>query len=295
MLGKRAKKSECRKTPDSLSLAIVGRPNAGKSSLVNKLLNHERMIVDNQPGTTRDAIDSTLVHNGLQVRLIDTAGLRKKTQVHNDIEYYCNLRALNSIRQCDICVLLIDTAEKMGEQDLKILSQVLRHKKGMIICWNKWDLIVKDHKTFDQMVAEARKTYREAQFIPMLSISALTGQRVGTVLETAITIQKKMTTRIPAAELRDTFFSWTKSHPHPFISSGDVRFLGFKQIADRIPHFVCFCSNGENIVASYKRYLLNKIYETYDFAGCPVALNFKPAGQSAKIQFRAPDFILEKE
>ena len=163
--------------PD-LKLTIIGRPNAGKSSLVNKLLGQNRMIVDDKPGTTRDAIDSELEYNGRRVTLIDTAGLRKRARVKQDMEYYSNLRALSSIERCDVCVLMVDVNGEIGVQDLRILKRVIEMHKGVLLCWNKWDLKEKDHRTFDQLVEETRREFMELRWVPMLSISALTGQRV---------------------------------------------------------------------------------------------------------------------
>ncbi len=286
---------------DSLSevdmrLAVVGRPNAGKSSLVNKLLNNKRMIVDAVPGTTRDAIDSLLYHNNLRISIIDTAGLRKKTQVHNDIEYYSNLRALGSIRRCDICVLLIDATRGIGEQDLKILNHTIKHRKGLVICWNKWDLVEKDSKTFDRLVAETKRTYRELQYIPMTAISALTGRRVTGVIEIALNVQETMQKRIKSSEIRENFFSWIKAHPHPYITNKKtVRFLGIKQIQTAYPHFTIFCTNPGSVVPSYKRFLNNKIQENFDFPGCPIMLSFKPAGKSFRKKGYTPDKTAEGE
>ena len=262
----------------SLAIAIVGRPNSGKSSFVNKLLNNDRMIVDDVPGTTRDAIDSVLTYNNMQIRLIDTAGLRKKAQVHDNIEYYCNMRAIDSIRKCDICVLLIDTTLKLGEQDLKILKHTIKNRKGMVICWNKWDLVDKDSKTFDALVAEAKKTYKEIKYVPMVSVSALTGQRVAHVIDMALEIKRHMVRRIKPSQLRDNFFDWVKTHPHPYVAPRDVRFLGIKQIYAEHPHFNIFCTNPKSVAPSYRRFLINKLQDTYGYSGCPIALTFKTAG-----------------
>ncbi len=278
-----------------LSLAVIGRPNAGKSSFVNKLLNDNRMIVNDAPGTTRDAIDSAMTYKDMRIKLIDTAGLRKKAQVHNDIEYYSNLRALGSVRRCDICVLLIDSTRKLGEQDLKIVSHVIKQKKGLVICWNKWDIIEKDEKTFDTFVSEAKRTYMEIHFAPMISISALTGQRVTGVLDIAVEVKNRMKKRVKPSELRDNLFSWIKVHPHPFISSKQVRFLGIKQVDANYPAFSFFCSNPENIVPSYKRFLINKFQETYNYSGCPIIFYFKSAGRPGKKEINKSSVIAEKE
>jgi len=279
-----------------LSIAVIGRPNAGKSSFVNKQLKDTRMIVDEIPGTTRDAIDSTLTYNNLNIKIIDTAGLRKKPQVHDDVEYYSNLRALGSVKRCDICILIIDSTRGIGEQDLKILGQVAKHKKGVVICWNKWDLVEKDSKTFDRLTAEAKKTYREIRYVPMTAISALTGQRATTGIDLALQVKQDMSKRVKPSELRENFFSWIKTHPHPYISSGkDVRFLGIKQIQTDHPHFAFYCTNPASVAPSYKRYLSNKFQETFNFCGCPVVLTFKTAGKSNQKRNYARDIITEKE
>ena len=276
---------ETGKDDASLRLAIVGRPNAGKSSLVNMLLNKKRMIVDNQPGTTRDAIDSVLEWNDEKVVLIDTAGLRKKSHVKEGMEYFSNLRALDSIERCDICVLMVDVTGDIGVQDLRILKRILDLRKGVLLAWNKWDLMEKDHRTFDELVAQTRKQFRELQFVPMVSLSAMSGQRATTVLEIAATIKDRMTVRVGSAEFENNVFSWVRKHPHPAIPENPVRFLGAKQVKAPFPLFRFFVSNPKGIAPAYYRYLFNKIHETYDFEGCPVVLDFKPATRPKRRRF----------
>lgn len=278
-----------------LSIAVLGRPNVGKSSLVNKLLNDNRMIVDDAPGTTRDAIDSYIRYKNKSVRIIDTAGLRKKSQVHNDIEYYCNLRALDSIKRCDVCVLLIDATQNVGEQDLKILAQAVRQRKGCIVCWNKWDLVEKETKTFDTLVADARNKYREMQYLPMLSISALTGQRVKNVLDTAVTIKNAFSLRIKPSALKENFFTWVRMYPHPFNPPKQNRFLGMKQLQAPYPHFLVFCTDPEHVVPSYKRYIINKMHETYDFYGCPMVVDFRPVAKPRRRNAFQQDLVPEEK
>jgi GTP-binding protein len=278
-----------------LSIAILGRPNAGKSSLVNKLLKDDRMIVDDVPGTTRDAIDSYLTLNGKSIRIIDTAGLRKKAQVHNEIEYYCNLRALDSLMRCNVCVLLIDTPQKLGEQDMKILKHAIKQRKGCIVCWNKWDIMEKESKTFDHLVAETREKYMEMQNMPMLAISALTGQRVNTIIDLAFTIKEKMAVRVKTSELKEAFFSWVRVHPHPFNPPKENRFLGIKQLPAPYPHFLVFCTDPENILPVYKRFIINKMHETYDFSGCPLIVDFRPIDKPIRRHFHQEDPAAEEK
>lgn len=264
-------------TGTSMRLAVIGRPNAGKSSLVNMLLHKKRMIVDEAPGTTRDSVDSEMTYHGKRITLIDTAGLRKKSHVKHDMEYYTNLRALESIERCDVCALMVDTCAGIGVQDLRILRKVIELRKGVLLAWNKWDLIPKDHTTFDRLAAQTRRQYRELQFIPIAAISALTGQRVITVIETALKVKENLTRRVGASEFEDNFFSWVRLHPHPAVPHNPVRFLGAKQVTAPFPLFRIFATNHRDVAPSYHRYLVNKIHETYDFSGCPVVLDFRPA------------------
>jgi GTP-binding protein len=263
-------------TDNRLKIAIVGRPNAGKSSLVNKLLRQNRMIVDSEPGTTRDSIDTEMNYHGSKVVLIDTAGLRKRSHVKEDMEYFSNLRALQSIERCDICVLVIDVTSAIGVQDLRILRKVLELRKGIILAWNKWDIQEKDHRTFDQLVAETRRQYMELRPVPMVSISALTGQRVTNVIDLAIEVKGRLQNHVPSSEFENKVFEWVRVHPHPAIPENPVRFLGARQISVPFPLFRFFVTNPDEIAPSYVRYLTNKIYENYDFDGCPVVLEFRP-------------------
>jgi GTP-binding protein len=275
-----AKKEEAPLEPISfeqpLRIAVVGRPNAGKSSIVNKLLQKNRMIVDDIAGTTRDSIDSEMTYKDRPVILIDTAGLRKKSHVKQDIEYYFNLRTIKSIERCDICVVVVDASEGIGTQDLRIVSKALDLRKGILLAWNKWDLVQKDHKTFDQLVAQTRGDYLELRQVPMVSISALSGQRVSMIIDRAIAIKERMSTRVPTAEFENNVFTWIRIHPHPSLPKNPVRFLGARQVPGEFPYFRFFTVNPREVTTGYTRFLTNKIYETYDFKGCPIVLEFKP-------------------
>lgn len=289
IISKKPKPSIIEEDEPVLRLAIIGRPNAGKSSLVNKLLRQNRMIVDNKPGTTRDAIDSEMVYNGKKVILIDTAGLRKRARVKQDMEYYSNLRALDSIERCDICVLMIDVIEGIGVQDLRILKKIIELHKGVLLCWNKWDLKEKDHRTFDQLVAETRRDFMEVKWIPMLSISALTGQRVSTIIDSALKIKERLQFRVPSSEFENQIFSWVRLHPHPAIPENPVRFLGARQIGAPYPLFRFFVTNPDEIAPGYIRFLSNKIYETYNYEGCPLTLEFRPIKKQKRGSYHPSD------
>jgi GTPase len=275
-------------TEPPLKLAVVGRPNAGKSSLVNKLLHKNRMIVNDIPGTTRDSIDSEMTYEGRPVLLIDTAGLRKKSHVKEDLEYYFNLRTIQSIERCDVVVVVIDTAQEIGVQDLRIVTKAFELRKGILLVWNKWDLVTKDHKTFDKMVKETKARFLELRPAPMISISALSGQRVTGVIDRAFAIKERMTVRVPNAEFEDNVFVWTRAHPHPAIPKNPVRFLGARQVEASFPLFRIFTTNPADVAASYVRYLTNKIYDTYHFEGCPVVLEFKKVLRAKRTTRRIP-------
>ncbi len=264
-----------------MRLAIVGRPNSGKSSLVNMLLHKKRMVVDEKPGTTRDSIDSLTTYNGKQIVLIDTAGIRKKSHIKQDMEYYTILRAFRSIERSDICVLMVDASIGIGVQDLRILRHIIDQRKGVLLAWNKWDIVPKDHKTFDTIVKESRRQYKELQFIPMLAISALTGKRTTNIIETAFKIKENLTRRVGNAIFENDLFSWVRLHPHPAIPENPVRFLGAKQVRAPFPLFHIFVSNPSGVSPLYKKYLIKKIYESYDFSGCPVIIDFKPPKKPA--------------
>jgi len=264
----------------AVKIAVVGCPNAGKSSLINKILGDKRVIVSEIAGTTRDSIDTSFDYHGKNIKLIDTAGLRKKARVNDDVEYYSNLRSLGSIARCDVAVLLVDTARKLSEQDMKIVAHIKENRRGLIICWNKWDIIEKDGKTFDSLVKATREEYKDLENIPMLSISALTGQRVSDVMKLALKIRETAQQKVGKTELEDKFFSWTRKTPHPYVVGESVRFLGIKQQPSDYPHFVIFCTNPKRITEDYTRFLKNRIYDTWKFDGSFLVLDFKAPGRS---------------
>jgi GTP-binding protein len=232
------------------------------------------MIVSSAPGTTRDSIDTEIDHNGTPIILIDTAGLRKKSHVNDDVEYYCNIRALESVKRSDLCLLMVDAADGIQEQDLRIVKHIQTNHKGFVLCWNKWDLVEKDHMTFDHLAAQSRKSYRELRHVPMMSISALTGQRTAQVLDLAVKVYKRMTALVPLDGFREKVKEWTRLHPHPVTANEAMRIISCDQFVARYPVFRFFAKNARNARASYKRYLENKIYENYEFDGCPVVVEF---------------------
>jgi GTP-binding protein len=271
-----------------LKIAVTGRPNVGKSSLVNKLLRDERMIVNDAAGTTRDAIDAETTWRGRPILLIDTAGLRKKSHVKQDLEYFFNLRAIKSIERCDVAVVVVDAKEGIGVQDLRIANRALAQHKGVVLAWNKWDLIDKRHNTFDLLVAELHHRFGELRNVPVIAISARTGQRVTAVLDKACAVYDRLTMRVAAPQFEDNLFAWVRAHPHPAIPKNPVRFLGARQATASYPCFRFFTTNPDGVTIGYVRYLTNKLYDTYGFEGCPITLEFKPVKKAACHHKAAP-------
>jgi GTP-binding protein len=224
-----------------------------------------------------------MVYKERPVLLIDTAGLRKKSHVRQDLEHYFNLRAIESIARCDVCVVMVDAVEGLGVQDMRIVNKAFELRKGVVLAWNKWDLVKKEHTTFDRLVVDTRRHILELRPVPMVAVSALTGQRVSGVLDHAFAIKERLTLRVPSAEFEDNVFSWVRAHPHPAIPQNPVRFLGARQMEAPFPLFRFFTTNHSGVVPMYKRYLTNKIYDTYGFEGCPLTLQFRaPKGLSGR-------------
>ncbi len=202
--------------------------------------------------------------------------MRKKANVTDDLEYFCNLRAIDSIARCDVAVLVVDAVLGLHEQDMRIVTKVFDTRKGLLVCWNKWDLVAKTHATFDLMCEQARKAYRELLHAPMVSTSALSGQRVTAVLDRALEIRDRLHARVDAKLLSSYVEEWTTAHPHPISQNKHVRIFDCVQANAQFPLFHVVSTNPRSSVASYRRFLANKLYHTFDFEGCPVVVDFVP-------------------
>jgi GTP-binding protein len=259
------------------SIAIVGRPNVGKSSLLNALLGEERAIVSNIPGTTRDSIDTSLDWQGVPVRLIDTAGMRRRGKIASgpDAERYSAIRALRAIGRADVAVLVIDAQEGLTAQDAHVAGYVVDEGVGLVVAVNKWDLLAKDDKTFEQYVARIRRELPFIDFAPVVSISAKTGQRVGRVLDDALEIARGRRRRVPTGVLNRVILDAVQRQPAPPVRNVRPRVFYGTQAAIEPPTFVLFASNAENLHFSYKRYLENRLRDAFGFAGTPMRLVFR--------------------
>jgi ribosome-associated GTPase EngA len=258
-------------------VAIVGRPNVGKSSLLNMLLGEERAIVSDIPGTTRDVIDTSLDWNGIPVRLVDTAGMRRrgKTASGPAAERFSALRAIRAVGRADVAVLVIDSVDGLTAQDAHVAGYVTEEGTGLVLALNKWDLVEKDDKTFDEYAARIRQEAPFLDFVPIVAISAKTGQRVGRVLDAALDIATARRKRVPTPALNRVLGEAAYRHPAPSVRGRRPRFYYATQAAIEPPTFVLFASEAANVHFSYKRYLENRLREAFGFGGTPMRLIFR--------------------
>jgi GTP-binding protein len=255
-------------------IAIVGRPNVGKSSLLNQLLGEDRAIVSEVPGTTRDAIDTTLEWQGRELRLVDTAGLRRRGKVAAGAaaERYSAVRALKAIGRADVCVLVLDAQDGLTAQDAHVAGYVVEEGVGLVVALNKWDLVEKDPKTFEHTVERIRRQAPFLHFAPILAISALTGQRVGRVLDEALAIAAERRRRIPTAQLNRVLADAVARHQPTTVRGRRPRFYYATQAAIEPPTFVLFASDAAAVHFSYQRFLENRIRDEFRFEGAPLRI-----------------------
>lgn len=254
--------------------AIVGRPNAGKSSLINAFIGEERHIVTDIAGTTRDSIYHRYNKFGFDFYLVDTAGIRKKQKVNEDIEYYSVIRSIRAIENCDVCILMIDATRGIESQDANIFQLIQKNRKGLVVCVNKWD-IAEDKSLEAQKRMEAAIRDRFAPFtdFPIIFGSALTKQRIYKVLETAVDVYKHRTTIIPTSQLNSYMLEIIAQTPPPSNKGKFVKIKYVTMLKDSIiPTFICFCNLPQWVKEPYRRFLENKIRERWDFKGTPIAI-----------------------
>ena len=252
-------------------LAIIGRPNAGKSSLINAFIGEERNIVTNQAGTTRDSIYTEYNKFGLNFYLVDTAGIRKKGKVQEDLEYYSVIRSIRAIENSDVCIALIDATRGIESQDVNILSLVMRNSKGLVVCVNKWDLVEEKSNQAIRVFEEAIRA-RLAPFsdFPILFISALTKQRIFKVLETANAVYERRSKRIPTHQLNEVLLPIIEATPPPSWKGKYIKIKYVAQLPTAVPSFAFYANLPQWVKEPYKRFLENKIRENWDFSGIPI-------------------------
>jgi GTP-binding protein len=257
-------------------VAIVGRPNVGKSSLLNALLGKERNIVTPIAGTTRDAIDTRFTAFGHDLILIDTAGIRKKSKVEEDLEFYSVMRSIKAIEYCDVVLLLIDATKGIESQDLNIFHLAERNKKGIVILVNKWDLIEnKDSKTLKLYEEEIRNRIAPFKDVPILFTSTITKQRILKALEKAMEVYKNRTKKIPTRELNEVMLPVIEHYPPPAVKGKYIRIKYCTQLPTHSPAFAFFCNLPQYIKEPYKRYIENQLREKFNFTGVPIQIFFR--------------------
>jgi GTP-binding protein len=265
--------------PEALKIALVGRPNVGKSSLLNQLLGEERAIVSAIPGTTRDAIDTYLTWEGQPVLLIDTAGIRRRGRIDRGIEKYSVLRAIKAIARADVVLLLLDAEDLVTAQDAHVAGYILEESRSIIVLVNKWDLIEKDTYTMDAYTKQIRADLRFLDYVPVLYVSALTGQRVHKVLPLAFQVYQERMVRIPTGELNRLVEDATIRHPPPHKAGKRLKFFYATQASVDPPTFVFFVNDRRLVHFSYTRYLENQLRKRYGYLGTPLKLVFRSRGK----------------
>jgi GTP-binding protein len=256
-------------------IAILGRPNVGKSSLLNALLGTDRSIVTDEAGTTRDAIHSYYKMYGQNFILIDTAGVRRKSKVKEDIEFYSVLRSLRTLEESDVCIVVIDAERGMESQDVNIISLATRQGKGVVIMVNKWDLIEKDSKTSEKIKKEIMESLAPIDYLPIIFASVLNKQRIFQVMEKAVEVYGNMTKKISTSKLNDALLPEISHYPPPAMKGKLIQIKYITQINARFPSFAFFCNLPQYVQESYQRFLENKIRANFDFEGVPVRLIFR--------------------
>jgi GTP-binding protein len=258
-----------------LRLAVLGRPNSGKSTLVNALLDEDRLVTSEIAGTTRDAIDTELEYQGHRVVLTDTAGLRKKARVYDEVEHFSNLRAMEAIRRSQVCVLMVDALDGIGEQDFRICQRINETGKGLVIALNKWDIMDAGDKTFAHAVREIKYRSPELEDVPFVAISAKTGKRVVKVLDLALKVKANLERVLGREKVIEFFQQAMETHPHPSSTQGKVELTRCCQVMVDPIALAFETTHPERILPSYVRYLRRRALEFFNLEGVPLRIWFR--------------------
>ncbi|MGB1018181.1 MAG: ribosome biogenesis GTPase Der [Chitinophagales bacterium] len=256
-------------------ITVLGQPNAGKSSLVNTFLGQERNVVTNIAGTTRDSIDTRFTKFGKDVIIIDTAGLRKKAKVHENLEFYSVIRAVRTLETTDVAIVMIDATKGVTSQDITIFSLAARKQVGIVLVVNKWDLVEKDTNTAREYEANLRKRMEPFTDVPIIFTSVHEKQRILKVLDIAIEVYERRKLKITTSKLNEFLQATLQKYPPPFVKGKKVSIKYITQLHTRTPSFVLFCNNPKYIRPSYKNYIENRFRETWDFTGVPLNIFYR--------------------
>lgn len=265
---------------DSVKVAVIGKPNAGKSSIINKMLGQQRLIVSNIAGTTRDAVDTKLENEYGKFTMIDTAGIRRQSKINDNIEKYSVLRAHMAVERADVCLIMIDAGTGITEQDEKIAGIAHESGKASIIVVNKWDSIVKDNSTVNEFTRKIRESLAYMPYAPIIFVSAKTGQRIGDLFEKILYVQNQSNMRISTGMLNDVLGEATMRTQPPTDKGKRLKIYYMTQISVAPPTFVIFCNNAELFHFSYQRYIENCLRETFGFTGTPIKLIIRERGEN---------------
>jgi len=255
--------------------AVVGRPNAGKSSFINALIDEDRYIVTDIAGTTRDAIDTKYNRFGFEFNLVDTAGIRRKAKVKEDLEFYSVMRSIRAIEHSDVCILMLDATRGFESQDANIFWLAQRNRKGIVILVNKWDLVEKENNTAKQYEAAIRKEIEPFTDVPILFVSALNKQRIYKAIETAVAVYNNRTKRIPTRKLNEVMLPIIENYPPPAIKGKYIKIKFCTQLPTPMPQFAFFANLPQYVRDPYRRFIENKLRENFDFNGVPIDVYFR--------------------
>ena len=262
-------------TSNTIKIAIVGRPNVGKSSIINNLLGEERMIVDDRPGTTRDAVNIQIVHDNIPFEIVDTAGMRRKSAIKDELESATVKRAIHSIRQSDIAVLVLDVTQEAAQQDKTIAKFIERQGKASVLVLNKWDLIEKDNTTHPAFMDKFDAQLPQLDYVPRVFVSAVTGQRVTQILATALEVHREYCTHIPTPALNELLLELRNAHPPPRVKGVRPALKYITQVETKPPTFLIFGRNINRVRQPYEAYLVNNIREEFGFHGTPIRIFYR--------------------
>ncbi|MBX2819323.1 MAG: ribosome biogenesis GTPase Der [Rhodothermaceae bacterium] len=260
---------------DRPHIALIGRPNVGKSSLSNALLQEDRSIVTEISGTTRDSINAVMKYHGEEIVLVDTAGLRKRARITENVEFYANLRTERAIKNCDIAVLLIDATQGLEAQDIRVLKQAESLNKGLVLGINKWDLLEKNSNSVRDEELKIRERLKTLDYVPIVTISALNKQRIYKLLDTALSVHKMRSMRVSTSKLNEAMLQAIGRTPPPMYRNRPVKINYVTQVREEPPVITFFCNHPQGVKENYKRYLENQLRKAFSFEGVPLTLTFK--------------------